>query len=83
MISTSLRAIRPTRRWKSTSPAGPRSIAVPAVTLDGASDTLTPRRHRADYADMLTARHEHRVIDSGHNSPQEARAAFADTVLTV
>ena len=32
---------------------------------------------------MFTARHEHRVIDAGHNLPQKAPAAFADAVLTV
>jgi hypothetical protein len=29
---------------------------------------------------MFTSRHEHRVIDAGHNLPQEAPAAFADAV---
>ena len=57
-------------------------IVVPAVTLDGVSDTLKPGG-TADQADMFTARHEHRVIDAGHNLPQEAPAAFADAVLTV
>ncbi len=57
-------------------------ITVPAVTLDGASDTLKPGG-TADQAGMFTARHEHRVIDAGHNLPQEAPAAFADAVLTV
>jgi pimeloyl-ACP methyl ester carboxylesterase len=57
-------------------------ITVPAVTLDGASDTLKPGG-TANQAGMFTARHEHRVIDAGHNLPQEAPAAFADAVLTV
>jgi pimeloyl-ACP methyl ester carboxylesterase len=57
-------------------------ITVPAVTLDGASDPLKPGG-TADQAAMFTARHEHRVIDAGHNLPQEAPAAFADAVLTV
>lgn len=57
-------------------------ITVPAVTLDGVSDTLKPGG-TADQAGMFTARHEHRVIDAGHNLPQEAPAAFADAVLTV
>jgi len=57
-------------------------ITVPAVTLDGASDTLKPGG-TADHAGMFTARHEHRVIDAGHNLPQEAPTAFADAVLTV
>lgn len=57
-------------------------IIVPAVTVDGISDTLKPGG-TADQAGMFTARHEHRVIDAGHNLPQEAPAAFADAVLTV
>jgi pimeloyl-ACP methyl ester carboxylesterase len=57
-------------------------ITVPAVTLDGMSDTLKPGG-TADQAGMFTARHEHRVIDAGHNLPQEAPTAFADAVLTV
>jgi len=61
--------------------ARPR-IIVPAVTLDGATDPLRPGG-TADQADMFAARHEHRVVDAGHNLPQEAPAAFADAVLTV
>jgi pimeloyl-ACP methyl ester carboxylesterase len=57
-------------------------ITVPAVTLDGVSDTLKPGG-TADQAGMFTARHEHLVIDAGHNLPQEAPAAFAEAVLTV
>lgn len=62
--------------------AGRPGINVPAVTLDGASDTLKPGG-TAHQAGMFTARHEHRVIEAGHNLPQEAPAAFADAVLTV
>lgn len=57
-------------------------IVVPAVTLDGVTDTLKPGG-TADHAAMFGARHEHRTIDAGHNLPQEAPAAFADAVLTV
>jgi pimeloyl-ACP methyl ester carboxylesterase len=57
-------------------------ITVPAVTVDGTSDTLKPGG-TADQAGMFTARHEHWVIDAGHNLPQEAPTAFADAVLTV
>ncbi|MFG1606112.1 alpha/beta fold hydrolase [Actinoplanes sp. NPDC049265] len=58
------------------------SITVPAVTLDGTTDTLKPGG-TAGHAPMFSARHEHRVVDSGHNLPQEAPEAFADAVLTV
>ena len=57
-------------------------ITVPAVTLDGALDPLKPGG-TANQADMFTARHEHRVVEVGHNLPQEAPTAFADAVLTV
>lgn len=57
-------------------------ITVPAVTLDGAHDPLKPGG-TADQAGMFTARHEHRVINAGHNLPQEAPGAFADAVLAV
>ena len=57
-------------------------ITVPAVTLDGVRDPLKPRG-TAGQAGMFLGRHEHRVIEAGHNLPQEAPAAFADAVLTV
>ncbi|GAA2847628.1 alpha/beta hydrolase [Actinoplanes cyaneus] len=57
-------------------------ITVPAVTLDGATDTLKPGG-TADHAPMFIGGHEHRLVDAGHNLPQEAPAAFADAVLTV
>ena len=62
--------------------AGRPKITVPAVTLDGASDTLKPGG-TADQKGMFTVRHEHRVVDAGHNLPQEAPTAFADAVLTI
>ncbi|MFF5078175.1 alpha/beta fold hydrolase [Actinoplanes sp. NPDC000266] len=57
-------------------------ITVPAVTLDGLTDTLKPGG-TAGHAHMFSGPHEHRVIDAGHNLPQEAPEAFADAVLTV
>jgi pimeloyl-ACP methyl ester carboxylesterase len=57
-------------------------IAVSAVTLDGASDPLKPGG-TADHANMFTARHEHRVIDAGHNLPQQEPQSFADAVIKV
>lgn len=58
------------------------AITVPAVTLDGTRDPLKPGG-TADHAGMFTAAHEHRVIDGGHNLPQEHPRAFADAVLKV
>jgi pimeloyl-ACP methyl ester carboxylesterase len=57
-------------------------ITVPAVTLDGVRDPLKPGG-TAGQAGMFLGRHEHRVIEAGHNLPQEAPAAFADAVLTI
>ena len=57
-------------------------ISVPAVTLDGRSDTLKPGG-TAGQATMFAARHEHKIVDAGHNLPQEAPNAFADAVLVV
>lgn len=61
--------------------ARPR-IAVPTVTLDGSRDPLKPGGTASD-APMFTGRHEHRVVDVGHNLPQESAADFADAILTV
>lgn len=62
--------------------AGRPPITVPAVTLDGRRDPLKPGG-TADQAAKFTSHHEHRMIEAGHNLPQEAPEAFADAVLTV
>jgi len=58
------------------------AITVPTVTLDGATDPLKPGG-TADHARLFTGRHDHRVVDAGHNLPQQAPQAFADAVITV
>lgn len=58
------------------------TIAVPSVTLDGTRDPLKPGG-TADHARMFTAAHEHRVVDAGHNLPQEQPSAFADAIVKV
>jgi pimeloyl-ACP methyl ester carboxylesterase len=55
---------------------------VPTVTIDGANDPLKPGG-TGDHAHMFVGLHEHRVVDAGHNLPQQAPQAFADAVLTV
>ena len=57
-------------------------ITVPAVTIDGAIDPLKPGG-TAGHARLFTAPHEHRVIEAGHNLPQQAPQAFADAVMKV
>jgi pimeloyl-ACP methyl ester carboxylesterase len=57
-------------------------IAVPAIILDGAADGVGGVS--AAPLEGFTGRCEHRLLDRiGHNLPQEAPAAFADSVLTV
>jgi hypothetical protein len=50
--------------------------------IDGAADPLKPGG-TADHARMFAAQHEHRIVDAGHNLPQEAPRAFADAVMKV
>jgi pimeloyl-ACP methyl ester carboxylesterase len=57
-------------------------ISVPAITLDGNQDPLKPGG-TASHAKMFFARHEHRVVDCGHNLPTEAPQDFADAIITV
>ncbi|MEN3208887.1 alpha/beta hydrolase [Methylorubrum populi] len=58
------------------------AITLPAVTIDGASDPLK-RGGTAHHAHMFVALHEHRVINVGHNLPQQEPRAFADAVRKV
>jgi pimeloyl-ACP methyl ester carboxylesterase len=58
------------------------AITVPAVTLDGTRDPLKPGGS-SDHAPMFAAEYEHRVIDAGHNLPQEQPSAFADAIIKV
>lgn len=57
-------------------------IDVPAMTLDGTLDPLKPGG-TADHKKMFTGRHEHRVVECGHNLPWEAPQAFAAAILTI
>jgi hypothetical protein len=36
-----------------------------------------------NHARMFVGRHEHRIVDAGHNLPQETPEAFADAVARV
>jgi len=59
------------------------AITVPAITLDGDADGVSPGG--APRAGRFTGRHEHRVVESGigHDLPQEAPQAFAQAVRDV
>jgi pimeloyl-ACP methyl ester carboxylesterase len=58
------------------------TVKVPTVTIDGATDPLKPGG-TADHARMFVGLHEHRVVNAGHNLPQQAPQPFADAVLKV
>jgi pimeloyl-ACP methyl ester carboxylesterase len=58
------------------------TVKLPTVTLDGATDPLKPGG-TAEHANMFVGPHEHRVVDAGHNLPQQAPQAFADAVIQV
>jgi pimeloyl-ACP methyl ester carboxylesterase len=57
-------------------------IKTPAVSIDGARDPLKPGG-TAEQARMFVGLHEHRVVDAGHNLPQEAPEAFASAIAKV
>jgi pimeloyl-ACP methyl ester carboxylesterase len=57
-------------------------IAVPAITLDGEADGVTPATDGSAQAARFTGRRVHRVVPrAGHNLPQEAPDAFAEAVM--
>lgn len=57
-------------------------IKVPTVTIDGTADPLKPGG-TADHAGLFSGRHEHVVVDAGHNVPQENPYVFADAIIKV
>ena len=63
-------------------PAQKPKVKVPTVTIDGATDPLKPGG-TAEHAGTFAGRHEHRVIDAGHNLPQQEPHPFADAVIKV
>ncbi len=58
------------------------TVKVPTVTIDGTTDPLKPGG-TAEHARMFVGLHEHRVVDAGHNLPQQAPQPFADAVIKV
>jgi pimeloyl-ACP methyl ester carboxylesterase len=60
------------------------SITVPAITLQGDADGVSPPGGSQAGLKRFTGRHENRVVpNAGHNLPQEAPDAFADAILEV
>ncbi|WP_312862906.1 alpha/beta hydrolase [Rhizobium sp. P28RR-XV] len=57
-------------------------ITVPAITIDGTNDPLKPEG-TSDHSKMFAGFHEHRVVDAGHNMPQEQPVPFASAVIRI
>lgn len=62
--------------------AGKPKVKTPSITIDGVRDPLKPGG-TTDHAKMFDGKHEHIVVDAGHNVPQESPRTFADAVLKV
>lgn len=57
-------------------------IAVPTITIDGATDGVVPANDGSSSAPKFGGPRSHRVIrGAGHNLPEEAPGEFADAVL--
>jgi pimeloyl-ACP methyl ester carboxylesterase len=56
-------------------------IAVPTIVIDGEHDTVTPARPRDAHEPHFTSLVDYRLVDAGHNLPQEAPEEFARAVL--
>ncbi len=56
-------------------------VSVPAIVLDGEHDTVTLPRARAEHEPHFTSLVDHRLLDAGHDLPQEAPQEFARAVL--
>ncbi|KAG0291842.1 hypothetical protein BGZ98_002850 [Dissophora globulifera] len=59
------------------------TIGVPTITLDPALDPFTAAGNGSAYRAKFTGKYEHRVVQVGHNLPQEAPEAFAQAVIDV
>jgi pimeloyl-ACP methyl ester carboxylesterase len=59
-------------------------ITVPTITLEGDANGA-PHSESKSYAHKFSNKYSHRVIDGGigHNLPQEAPQAFADTIVEI
>jgi pimeloyl-ACP methyl ester carboxylesterase len=57
------------------------AIGVPTITVDGAQDPFTPAGNGSSYRARFTGAYEHRVLNVGHNVPQEDPHGFARAVM--
>ncbi|MBV8500805.1 MAG: alpha/beta hydrolase [Paucibacter sp.] len=58
-------------------------IGVPSITLDGAYNGIVAASDGKAFASRFGGPWSHRVVEAGHNVPQEAPQAFADAVQDV
>jgi pimeloyl-ACP methyl ester carboxylesterase len=56
-------------------------IAVPAITIDAKYDPFTSAVDGSAYRAKFTGKYDHRVLDVGHNVPQEDPRGFAQAVI--
>jgi pimeloyl-ACP methyl ester carboxylesterase len=56
------------------------TISVPTITIDGRYDPFTPAGNGSAYRAKFTGPYDHRVLDVGHNVPQEDPRGFAQAV---
>ena len=57
------------------------TIAVPTITIDGKYDPFTPAGNGSAYRAKFTGKYQHRVLNVGHNVPQEDPSGFAQAVI--
>jgi pimeloyl-ACP methyl ester carboxylesterase len=56
-------------------------IAVPTITIDGKYDPFTPAGNGSAYRAKFTGKYQHRVLNVGHNVPQEDPRGFVKAVI--
>ena len=59
------------------------AITVPTITMDGATNGIVPAGDGRAQAAKFSGPRSHRVVQAGHNLPQEAPQALADAVLAL
>ena len=57
------------------------AITVPTITVDGAFDPFTPAGNGSSYRDKFVGKYDHRVLNVGHNVPQEDPHGFVQAVV--
>jgi pimeloyl-ACP methyl ester carboxylesterase len=58
-------------------------VTVPTIVLDGEHDTVTPARPREQHQPHFGLLVDYRLVDAGHDLPQEAPEEFARAILDV